>query len=175
VNNSGPANERSSPAIWLAWAMVYVVLAATLVNVPIYIWVLRRQGGTALGTQPARDSYYLVQRRLIRARTDDDRGDQPAATPVDRHTWAFNLYYTAATRLSFVLGLGCFLLVLGRVLVGQYFTGGQDETQGRPGRFSLRFAAVVVAAFFALVAWEIGGRTVREFMHSYSIYNSLDP
>jgi hypothetical protein len=173
VNDTAPADERSSAAAWFVWAIVYLVLVATLINAPIYTWTLHRQGGTALGTEPDRGGYYLLHRRMIQTQADAAGGQ--ATTTVDRDTWVFNLYYTAASRLSFVLGFGCFLLVMGRTLVRQYFAAGPDETRGRPGRFSLRFAAVVVAAFFALVAWEIGGSTVRVFLHSYTIHNKLQP
>jgi hypothetical protein len=150
----------------LRWVLAGL-LGAILLNTPIYLWVVNRQGGVALGTLPERGRYYLVENRLIQMQPQRDPKDPANGTAVDRRTWIFNLYYSAASRLSFVLGLGCFLALMGDTLYRQYFRKGREGPAGQPGDSAKWFALAVLVAFFSLVAWEIGGKTVNNFRMSH--------
>jgi hypothetical protein len=148
-------------------------LTAVILNAPVFLWVTHKQGGLALGTLPRPGKYYVVPQRMIRIEPLRRPTDPRAGTPVDRQTWRFNLYYSLASRLSFVLGLGCFLLLMGSTLYRQYFQRGPEGPTGRPGDAAKWFAIATLGAFFALVAWQIGGRTLREFQTSYRQYQTI--
>ncbi len=161
--------HRARAARWVLTAL----LGAILLNAPVYLWTVHRQGGVALGTLPEPGRYYLVENRLIRMQPQPDPKDPKHGTSVDRQTWIFNLYYTLASRLSFVLGLGCFLVLLAEALYRQYFRRGREGATGQPGDSAKWFALSVLVSFFALVAWEVGGQAVKDFHMSHLRYSLI--